>query len=149
MIVNGMGMPAADMTPEQIAIAFKAIPATYVTWTIGTTSFKLSVLSLYVRIFSVRIFKRLSYGLMALTVGYCVAFLAVFLSSCSPNISQLWNPRPDGYCRDINIGQLGSVSINLAIDVFIIVLPMPFLWRLKMRLRNKIVVSISFSLGFM
>ncbi|ROW06273.1 hypothetical protein VPNG_08074 [Cytospora leucostoma] len=149
-VFNGMGKHAFEMTPEEFVIIYKIIPATYVTYTVGTATFKLSVLSLYVRIFSVqKTFKRLSYTVMALTVAYCVTFLAVFLTTCSPDISQLWNPRPDGYCRDLNIGQLGSVSVNLAVDVIIIVLPMPFLWRLNMSLRNKIFVTITFSLSFM
>lgn len=117
-------------------------------WTIGTATFKLSVLSLYNRIFSVPVFKRLSYGVMGLTVAYCISFLVVFLTTCTPDISQLWNPRPDGHCRDLNIGQLGSVSTNLGIDLIIIALPMPFLWRLNMRFRHKLFITVAFSLSF-
>ncbi|KUI64409.1 hypothetical protein VM1G_11205 [Cytospora mali] len=147
-VFNGMGKHTVDLTPEEAKIAYKTVPAAYVTWTLGTAAFKLSVLSLYVRLFTVRTFKRLSYIVMFLTVAYCVTFLTVFLTTCSPDISQLWNPRPNGYCRDLNIGQLGSVSTSLGVDVIIIALPMPFLWRLKMRLRNKVFVTIAFSLSF-
>lgn len=148
-IFNGMGMPTADLEAEQLSIQLQLIPATYVTWTVATTAFKLSVLFLYVRLLSWPTFKKLSYVLMGLTLAYCISFMAVFLTTCSPDISQLWNPRPDGSCRDLNIGQLGSVSTNLALDVLIIALPMPFLWSLKMRTRNKIVVTAAFSLGLM
>lgn len=148
-IFNGMGKRATELSPSQLKVQYQTIPATYVTWTVATTSFKLSVLCLYVRILSWPLLKKLSYILMGLTFAYCVSFLATFLTTCSPDISQLWNPRPDGHCRDLNIGQLGSVSTNLALDVFIIALPMPFLWSLKMRKRNKLVVTLAFSLGFM
>ncbi|KAK2591114.1 hypothetical protein QQS21_011202 [Conoideocrella luteorostrata] len=147
-IFNGMGMRSSDLAPEQLSVQLQLIPATYVTWTVATTTFKLSVLFLYIRIMSWPMVKRLSYILMGLTLAYCITFMAVFVTTCSPDLSQLWNPRPDGHCRDLNIGQLGSVSTNLALDVLIIALPMPFLWSLKMRTRNKVVVITAFSLGF-
>jgi hypothetical protein len=147
-IFNGMGMNTVDLTPKQLSIQLQLIPAAYVTWTVATTAFKLSVLFLYIRIMSWPILKRLSYTIMGLSMAYCISFMAVFLTTCTPDISQLWNPRPDGHCRDLNIGQLGSVSTNLGLDVLIIALPMPFLWRLQMPRRNKIVVTLAFSLGF-
>jgi hypothetical protein len=146
---SGMGHYENELSPTELQNALKLIPAVYVTWTLGTAAFKLSVLFLYVRIFSTKTFKYLSYTLMGITVSYCISFLVVFLTTCSPDISQLWNPRPDGHCRDLNVGQLGSVSTNLGIDCLILILPMPFLWRLQMRLRTKIAVSIVFSFSFM
>lgn len=146
---GGIGHFITELSSDERQTALKAIPAAYVTWTVGTTAFKLSVLCLYVRIFSINTFRILSYVLMGLTVAYCISFLVVFLTTCTPDISQLWNPRPDGFCRDLNIGQLGSVSTNLGLDILIIILPMPFLWTLQMTLRNKIMVSVVFSLGFM
>lgn len=146
---GGIGHFMTELSPAEVQTAFKAIPAAYVTWTLGTTTFKLSVLCLYIRLFPTKTFKILSCALMGLTVAYCLSFLVVFLTTCSPDISQLWNPRPDGYCRDLNIGQLGSVSTNLGLDLLLVILPIPFLWALKMSLRNKITVSVVFSLGFM
>ncbi|KAI1431262.1 integral membrane protein [Xylaria sp. CBS 124048] len=138
----------SDLSVTELQVALQTIPAAYVTWTTGTAAFKMSVLFLYRRVFTINLIKILSAVLMFVTFGYWVSFMVVFLTTCTPDISQLWNPRPDGFCRDLNIGQLGSVSTNLAIDVFVIILPMPFLWNLQMRLRNKIVVTLIFSLGF-
>jgi hypothetical protein len=146
---SGMGHYATELSATELQNALKLVPAAYVTWTLGTTSFKLSVLFLYTRIFSIKVFKTLSYVTMGLTVSYCISFMVVFLTTCTPDISQLWNPRPDGHCRDLNIGQLGSVSTNLALDVIILVLPMPFVWNLKMALRNKIIVTIVFSFSLL
>lgn len=148
-IFNGMGNKTVDLTAHQLSVQLQLIPAAYVTWTIATTSIKLSVLFLYIRIMTWSMVRKLSYVLMGLTVAYCVTFMTVFLTTCTPNISQLWNPRPDGHCRDLNAGQLSSVSTNLALDVLIIILPIPFLWSLKMSMRNKMVVTAAFSLGIM
>ncbi|KAI0202860.1 integral membrane protein [Astrocystis sublimbata] len=148
IFVGHIGHFTTELSAAEIAVALQTIPAAYVTWTTGTAAFKISVLFLYQRIFTTRAIKIWSYGLMGLTFGYWLSFMVVFLTTCTPDISQLWNPRPGGFCRDLNIGQLGSVSTNLAIDVFVIILPMPFLWNLQMRMRNKIAVTLIFSLGF-
>ncbi|GAP85606.1 putative integral membrane protein [Rosellinia necatrix] len=147
VFVGHIGHYQTELSTSEIAVSLKTIPAAYVTWTTGTAAFKLSVLFLYQRIFTTKAIKIWSYTLIALTVGYWISFLVVFLTTCTPDISQLWNPRPGGFCRDLNIGQLGSVSTNLAIDVFVIILPMPFLWNLQMRMRNKVAVTMIFSLG--
>ncbi|KAI1270206.1 hypothetical protein F5Y18DRAFT_6838 [Xylariaceae sp. FL1019] len=143
-----IGNHTTDLGIEEITIALKTIPAAYVTWTTATAAFKLSVLLFYRRVLAIKTVKVLSYVLMGLTVAYWLSFLVVFLTTCTPDISQLWVMRPDGFCRDLNIGQLGSVSTNLALDVFVIILPMPFLWGLQMRTRNKLAVTLVFSLGF-
>ncbi|EHL00686.1 hypothetical protein M7I_3316 [Glarea lozoyensis 74030] len=66
---SGMGHYAAELSATELQNALKLIPAAYVTWTLGTTSFKLSVLCLYTRIFSIKAFKTLSYVTMGLTVS--------------------------------------------------------------------------------
>ena len=149
VFASGMGHYSSELSPAELQNSLKIIPAAYVTWTLGTTAFKLSVLFLYTRLFGIKTFRYLSYTLMGITVAYCISFLVVFLTTCSPDISQLWNPRPDGHCRNLNVGQLGSVSTNLAIDCLTLILPMPFLWNLQMRLRNKIVVTVVFSFGLL
>jgi hypothetical protein len=144
-----MGHYTTELSSSELQNALKLIRAANVTWTLGTTAFKLSVLFLYVRIFTIKIFRTLSYSLMALTIAYCVSFLVVFLTTCTPDISQLWNPTPNGHCRDLNIGQLGSVSTNPAHDVIILILPIHFLWKLQMGLLNKIIVTIVFSFSLL
>ena len=85
---------------------------------------------------------------MAVVVGYGISFLCVFLTNCHP-ISYPWSPVPGGYCRSLAIEELTSVSLNMLIDILIVFLPMPPLWRLQMAARNKIAISFMFGLGLM
>ena len=137
-----------DVKPEELGIEFQAVVAAYVTWTLGTAAVKLSVLWMYTRIFRTRQFKLYAYVLMGLCMAFCVAFMAVFMTNCHP-VSFMWNPVEGGGCRDMTHSEFASVGCSLVIDLAVIILPMPWLWGLQMPLRNKIVVSITLSIGLM
>ncbi|OTB10577.1 hypothetical protein K445DRAFT_70015, partial [Daldinia sp. EC12] len=147
-IVNGSGQRQMYLTQEELAILSKILvfPSS-IAWLIGTVSIKLSVLTLYTRIFSIKSFKKWAYILMAIVACYGIAFMALFMTICHP-IDQLWNPVPGGYCRNTSIQEYTSVSFNLIIDLCIFLLPMPWLWGLQMPSRNKVAISIMFGIGF-
>lgn len=84
--------------------------------------------------------------LIALVASYCVAFFPVFMTNCHP-VDQQWNPSPGGWCRDLSIEEFASVSINLALDLAVVILPLPALWKLQMVTRHKVFLSVMFSLG--
>jgi hypothetical protein len=122
------------------------ILASDVCWLLGSVFVKLSILWLYQRVFTVEVFQRWAWGLMAVVGCYGVSFLVVFLTNCEP-VDQLWNPQPDGHCRDQQYSDYATIGINLVLDIAILVLPMPMVWRLKMALNKKIIVTVMFSLG--
>ena len=124
------------------------IVASGVTWLLGTVFCKLSVLWLYTCIFTTTKFKYAAWSLMAIVAGYGISFLPVFLTNCYP-ISYAWHPVPGGYCKNLAVEELWSVSLNMVIDIAIVLLPMPCLWTLQMAARNKIAISFMFGLGFM
>jgi hypothetical protein len=83
---------------------------------------------------------------MALDIAYLISFLPLYLTNCVP-LSQLWNPVPGGWCRDPTIGDNATIAVNLMLDVAILVLPLPVLWRLQMSVRNRITITAMFSIG--
>jgi hypothetical protein len=85
---------------------------------------------------------------MLVVVGYFIAFMTLFMTNCTP-LSHLWHPVPGGWCRQLTTEEYTSVAFNLVIDLGIVILPMPVLWRLQMPLRNKIFVSVMFGIGLM
>ena len=85
---------------------------------------------------------------MLIAAGYGVAFLCVFCTNCHP-LSYSWNPVPGGYCKSVTVEELTSVSLNMVLDTAMVILPMPPLWGLRMATRNKIALSILFSLGLL
>ncbi|KAI1181119.1 hypothetical protein F4777DRAFT_585098 [Nemania sp. FL0916] len=75
-----------------------------------------------------------------------VSFIPVFLTGCVP-LSQYWDPKPGGWCRNTLIGDNATVAANLILDVFVLALPLPVLWRLQMSLRDKLTVTAMFGFG--
>ncbi|KAI4595495.1 hypothetical protein KJ359_006841 [Pestalotiopsis sp. 9143b] len=146
-VYHGAGEREADLPPESIALIAKIfqLPAA-ITWLVGTVSVKIAMLCLYTRIFTTTRFHRWAYGLMVAVVGYFIAFLILFMTNCIP-LSNLWDPVPGGWCREITTEEYTSVAFNLVIDLGILILPMPAVWTLKMPLRNKVFVSIMFGVG--
>ena len=86
--------------------------------------------------------------MMGVVGAYGVAFLPVFLTNCVP-VDYSWNPVPNGYCRNVTVEELTSVSVNMVIDICFVVLPMRPLWRLKMAKRAKVGITVMFCLGFL
>ena len=85
---------------------------------------------------------------MFFAASYGVMFLCVFFTSCRP-LSYPWNPIPGGYCKDVNVEAIASVSVNMVLDTSIVVLPVWPLWGLQMRIRKKVAISCLFGLGLL
>lgn len=117
------------------------------TWTIATVSCKLAVLTFYNLIFTTRRFLLVSYTMMGLCVSFLIVFISIFMTQCKP-IAASWKPAL-GHCRPIQHQELASVSINMVLDLLIVLLPMPIIWRLQMRLSKKIELTVLFSIGLL
>jgi hypothetical protein len=86
--------------------------------------------------------------MMGVVGCYGIAFLVLFMTQCRP-IYQQWNPQPGGTCRNLVVQELTSVSLNMIIDIIIVILPLPVLWSLQLAVRSKLAVSVMFSIGLM
>ena len=115
-------------------------------WAAANTAVKLSILHLYVTIFPNRRFRIVCCLMGILSLAY---FLMVFLETflfCHP-VAYNWDKTIDGYCKDPLLAYLLAAISNLLIDVVIVCLPLPLLWRLQMQLSKKIAITGMFSLG--
>ena len=113
-----------------------------ITWLFATLFCKLSILWFYICIFATRKFKIVAWILMSVVIIYGVAFVCVFLTRCHP-VSYSHHPIPSSFCTSV------PVSLNMIIDIAVVVLPLPPLWRLQMATRNKISITFLFSLGLL
>ncbi|KAI3322051.1 integral membrane protein [Xylariaceae sp. AK1471] len=145
-IVNGCGKHALELNAYELAVQGKLYFLSGIFWLLGSVFVKLAVLWLYSRIFATKQFKRWAYGLMLIVVCYGISFLVAYQTGCRP-VSQRWAPVEGGQCRDVTSEQFGTIGVNLALDIAIVVLPMPTLWNLNMSQRNKLVVTLMFGIG--
>ena len=118
---------------------------------LAITMFKISLLCFILRIFPARHLKIGAYIGLALSLAYGIAFFFATLFQCSP-VSMAWNfwdEETPGRCNDIKMQAWVSAAVNIVIDVYILVLPLHEVWKLKMNMTKKFMLLFMFSLGIL
>ena len=117
---------------------------------IGLALPKASVLFFYSRVLTTqnRAFK---YGLWfghILNVLWWIASVVRCLIFCTP-VDKYWNKAKPGHCRSADALYIASAVPSVAIDLYILLLPLPIIWRLSMKLSRKILVAGVFLSGYL
>lgn len=121
-----------------------------IVWVSANTLVRISILLLYIDIFPITKFTRACYVFLALNIAYCLEVIILRLVICVP-LSFNWdNNASHGFCRgDVTHAAYVNGVINILLDVFMVMLPMPVLWSLKMATGKKIQLSFVFGLGIL
>jgi hypothetical protein len=99
------------------------------------------------RVFAVPIVKRIAIGCMAVIVMWAIATILAGFLICRP-FALNWDQTLEGSCGNQVASFQGTGVINLFTDVVVLLLPMPFLYRLNMALYKRLVLIGVFSVGF-
>ena len=130
---------------HQLALIFYVDNILYIT---GLTMIKLSVILFYVRIFRpIAIYRIAFWATASIVVGWFLAGEAMSIWTCIP-IRKAWNPTLPGHCLDRSRKSYGTAISNILIDLIILVLPMPMLWRLNIEASRKIGLIGVFAAGY-
>ncbi|RAH47081.1 uncharacterized protein BO66DRAFT_403731 [Aspergillus aculeatinus CBS 121060] len=147
MIHEGMGIHADQLPTGQVILIAKFLVVAEILYVFNLVWTKLSILLMYYRIFRFAYFKRWAYiiGTFVICWVICITFLFIFI--CVP-VQKLWYPSLPGHC----ISQVGTWIANatstIATDLVILFLPLPQVWKLQLRLSEKVALTIAFGLGF-
>ena len=60
-----------------------------------------------------------------------------------------WDPDINGRCIDRWSFYMGSTVPSIVLDLILLVIPDPFLWRLHMGTSQKIALTVTFLLGYL
>lgn len=108
---------------------------------------KFSLLTFYVRIFSIRTFRLLAYFVAAIVSGWALSvFLETFLL-CRPFASNWDSTIKDFTCGNKNAAYIGAASLNIVTDLMVLCLPIPMVWNLQIPRRNKAILTAVFGMG--
>ncbi|MCJ1268762.1 hypothetical protein MMC22_008650 [Lobaria immixta] len=112
---------------------------------------KISVLLLYARLFTTQRRRfRIALSVVGIyVITWTISSFCVVLLQCRP-IHYSWDlPRglTQGQCIDLIGGYVGTGATNTISDFAILILPMPIVWALKIRRRQKMVICGIFLLG--
>ena len=141
----GRHISRAPGPPSQLA---KILFVENLIYNSGLTLVKMSVLLFYTRLFSNdRAYRTAFWITGALIVGWWVAIDLLAIFSCVPP-KKSWLPKTPGHCLSSHNGQLGATIPNVIIDVLLLVLPIPMLWRLHISTGRKMGLVGVFTAGY-
>ncbi|KAE8404326.1 hypothetical protein BDV37DRAFT_282873 [Aspergillus pseudonomiae] len=112
----------------------------------GTGFTKVSVLLFYMRIFPSRNFHLAVWAIVFVAAGYSVASILANVLSCSP-IDKAWYPAKAGTCMNRPVFYFANAGLGIFTDFATVIVPIPWLRRLQMPLRQKIAVSCILAMG--
>lgn len=114
---------------------------------LSITFAKLSLLSLYTRIFPSRRFGIIGNISGTIIVLWCIATLFVTIFNCQP-IRFFWDKSiQGGHCLNGRVQTYSLSIISILTDVFVWVVPIPWLWSLILDWPKKIGLIATFALG--
>lgn len=112
---------------------------------------KLSILAFYLRIFTDRRFKRMTYAMMAICTCYLVTTIIATIWQCTPvsYVWTLWSGETEGHCIDVFALTWVATSLNILFDILIILLPIPHLLKLTLSRKKKFQIVSMFCVGLL
>jgi hypothetical protein len=147
---NGLGKDMWTLHPhniEQLLFLYYLGELFYVA---AESTVKLSLCFMLVRVFRKTHTETACYVVMALIVGYGLAFGLAAAFQCQP-VAFTWMQLNEGYagrCNNVNVQSWCTAIFNIALDVAVLLLPLRELWKLRMNAKKKVMLMGMFCLGF-
>ncbi|KAL1862613.1 hypothetical protein Daus18300_008410 [Diaporthe australafricana] len=149
---TGSGMHMVDLVETYGAAPLttfaKMTIANQILWAMAVCLPKVSILILYTRVFTMRLFitaARVT-GVLILLLGLATVLGA--LLQCRPFAYNWDQTIPGGRCGDQVLSFKITGAFNVTLDVLVLLLPMPYLCTLEMALSKKIILVLTFAGGF-
>ncbi|PYI23574.1 hypothetical protein BO86DRAFT_210582 [Aspergillus japonicus CBS 114.51] len=110
---------------------------------------KMSAIFFYARVFGVhnRVFRILLWIAGSLVAGWLVSVWISTVFQCRP-IARAWNPTLSGTCIELYPWYVSTASLSCLIDLYVLLLPVPLIIRLKTSLRRRLLVLITFFMAY-
>lgn len=107
---------------------------------------KLSILCLYLRIFSQTWFRRTCWTCVVLIFAYAISSIVATIFQCTP-IPRFWNRKLPGTCIDVTAFWYANAIYNIITDIVILASVPPVVWKLRLPQRQKLGLTVVFGLG--
>ncbi|KAF2125243.1 hypothetical protein P153DRAFT_378743 [Dothidotthia symphoricarpi CBS 119687] len=145
-VVNGYGQHKRDLSKEELRTCLWFFWIAQTPYKIVVCLNKTSIIFLYMRIFISRHFRWLCYSTLAIVLGSGVATIFATIFQCVP-IERSWNKTIEGSCIDSSKFWLANAILNISTDVIVLALPIREIFKLQLKLQEKIMLCSVFLLG--
>ncbi|ORY58148.1 uncharacterized protein BCR38DRAFT_527689 [Pseudomassariella vexata] len=146
LIDSGVGLHSGSLTLEQLEKMNMTMVGAEILYVTAVNMYKISLLFLYFRIFPMRNIRIGAYICGGLSMLWNLACILAAVIQCLPR-EKLWHPWKQGTCVDLFLTQLCISVPTILLDIAILCLPMPHVWRLKTNMTQRIFLTIIFLLG--
>lgn len=140
------GRHAHYATPESTVKYFQLLYALQITYPLAITFVKFSIILFYRRIFHVPSTVKPLLAIGIIVAAWSIAMVLVAIFSCVP-VHAFWTMEEPRTCVKALPYFLGVAIPNVTTDVVMLLLPIPWIWKLVISLSQKIALSLIFILG--
>ncbi|KAJ4397802.1 hypothetical protein N0V93_002039 [Gnomoniopsis smithogilvyi] len=146
---NGVGKDVWTLTFDQITNFLFFFYITEIQYFINLAALKLSLLLFYLRIFPDLRIRRLLAGTVAFDILFGAAFVGATLFQCVPMdyFWHMWDGEHQGHCFNINALGWANAGISIAMDFWMLALPLSQLKGLRLHWKKKAGVALMFIVG--
>lgn len=143
----GVGRHMITLSMKQVILLLKFVIFEEFTYPVAIALPKLSILFLYLRIFTARSFRYTTFAILGVVVITYLTSLTLNFTLCIP-FAYNWNKSiPGGHCAD-SIAAYRYISVpNIATDLAMLILPFPAIWNLHASKMQKTGLTIIFLAG--
>ncbi|EQB48933.1 hypothetical protein CGLO_11775 [Colletotrichum gloeosporioides Cg-14] len=150
LLALGLGRDIWTLQPYKITEFLKLVFITQIFYITGLATIKASMLFFYLRVFPSLPFRRLLWVTQGFNALIFFLYLVLTFAQCRPLQKYWlgWSGDQPGVCMDFNLLVLTHVGFNIALDIWMLILPLTQLYKLKLGLKKKVGVIMMFSVGF-
>ncbi|POS74512.1 integral membrane protein [Diaporthe helianthi] len=107
---------------------------------------KWSMLFMLKRIFAIKPFEIITWIIIGLQAGWLVMTVLIGFLICRP-VQKNWDPTVEGACGNQIAGYTAVSVVNVVVDVLMLLLPLPMVYRLQTKPGYKVGLFAIFSIG--
>ncbi|KAK1844648.1 CFEM domain-containing protein [Colletotrichum chrysophilum] len=147
----GIGRDVWSLSHDEINRFMRVFFAFEIIYTVSIGTLKASILFFYLRVFNLvsPTFTIILWCTQGFNILNCIAFTIANLNQCKPFwfAWEGWDGRHPGYCVNLTAMLVSHGAINIALDVWMLVLPVTQVLWLNLRKRQKLEILCMFGLG--
>lgn len=148
---TGFGRDIWSLKPEDITLSIHYMYYAYIAYMVTECLCQLSLLSFTLRLLVDKKVRYYAWFLVGLTAAYGLTNAIVMVFQCTP-ISGFWHGwkgETPSKCIDINLFAFVRGGLQIGLDLAILTLPLPMVFRLQLSLAKKLRLFSMFCVGFL
>lgn len=148
-IATGLGRDIWTLPFSKITKFLRFFYVMEILYFLQLTLLKLALLFFFLRIFPAKKIKTIIWATIAFNILYGLSFIIAAIVQCQP-ISHYWNSwdgEHKGKCISINALAWANAAISIALDIWMLALPLSQVFSLKLAWKKKVSVALMFFVG--